>query len=101
VTNIEEVEFGLPLGLQLEIHLTNNHYPPVPLDMVPVCVEAIRAINDGDPYEWLDLPKGVSYQGNHLIEAISVAESFHLDGWLEEDAWLAYEGRLLTDREEV
>ena len=30
------------------IHLTGNHYPPVPPTMVEPCIEAIYAASDGD-----------------------------------------------------
>ena len=31
----------------VRVHLTTNHYPAVPIEMVPVCIDAIDAVNSG------------------------------------------------------
>ncbi len=37
---------NLDIETQIGIHLSSNHYPPVPKSMVQPCIEAIDAVND-------------------------------------------------------
>jgi hypothetical protein len=67
------------------MHLRGNHYPPVPLSMVPVCIEAINAFNEGDASVMVKLPEGVSWRGQLEAPAYSIIEAHHLDAWLEYD----------------
>lgn len=82
-------ESGLGLGLALSVHLSSNHYPPVPQDMVPVCIAAIEAGNEGEWDRLIDLPEGVEYKdGRTAVEASVLIESLHLDAFLDgEDEW--------------
>lgn len=64
-------------------HLTANHYPPVPTSMVPVCVEAIDACNEGDFDRLIDLPEGISWRHQSHAPAWAIAESHHLDSWID------------------
>lgn len=78
-------DFGLSLETQISIHLTSNHYPPVPTFMVPVCIEAIDACNEGDYDREIDLPEGVSFRGRTTAPAGAIVEQHHLGEWLAED----------------
>lgn len=74
---------GVVLGL--EYHLQHNHYPPVPLSMVPVCEQAIAEANDnGDPFMQIDLPEGITYKGETAAPVHALIEQHHLDPWLED-----------------
>lgn len=64
-------------------HLQGNHYPPVPLIMVPPCIEAIEACRDEDPDRMIDMPKGVSYRGSNQAPAWAIVEQHHLSAWCE------------------
>ena len=46
----------------MEIHLTGNHYPPIPRSMITPCLEAVEAGNEGDWDRIIDLPEGISYR---------------------------------------
>ena len=75
-------EYGLSMTQSLEIHLRYNHYPPVPISMVAVCISAIESYNanlNGD--ELIQLPEGVSWRGQTSAPAIAIIESHHLDEW--------------------
>lgn len=86
--NIEEV---------VRWHLTRNCYPPMPEVCVPMCVEAIRACkwqiggsinlsSDENERIMLKLPDGMFYKGDQtVVEAWTVIEAFHLEGFLMED----------------
>ena len=42
-------------------HLQGNHYPPVPLSMVPVCIQTLDFANDNLWDETVEMPEGISY----------------------------------------
>ena len=44
-------------------HLQNNHYPPIPLNMVDTCLRAIEYANEGDFNTIITLPEGTLYKG--------------------------------------
>ena len=75
----------LDIEQQLTIHLTSNHYPPVPAIMVPVCIEAIDAVNDLGLWDLeIPMPEGVSYKGRKTAPAHAIIEQHHLHAWLIE-----------------
>jgi hypothetical protein len=73
---------------QLAWHLRANHYPPVPVEMVQPCIEAIGITlqvqwgdaNFNDP---VDLPDGVTWRGQTTCPANALVDSFHLDAWVD------------------
>lgn len=73
---------ALPLEEALRYHLTVNHYPPVPTEMISVCVEAIEAMNDEDYNREIDLPAGTSHKGLTTAPACAIVEAHHLEAWL-------------------
>lgn len=75
-------DFGLSLQDAVRIHLTANHYPPLPTSLVPVCVNAIDLANDGFFDIEMVLPTGVSWRGNRTIPVGNVIEEFHLDAFV-------------------
>lgn len=77
-------DMGISLDNALAIHLQSNHYPPVPLSMVPVCLDAIDSYNatfSGD--ELIELPEGVSWKGKTSAPAWAIIEAHHLDAWCD------------------
>ena len=72
----------LSLEAMLAIHLQSNHYPPVPLAMVPVCIKAIDSYNANfNGSELIELPEGVSWRGAPSAPAWAIIESHHLSEW--------------------
>ena len=79
-------EYGLSLAQSPTIHLRHNHYPPVPMSMVAVCISAIETYNDnGNGDEVLALPEGVLWRGKTSAPAWAIIESHHLDEWCVSD----------------
>ena len=75
--------FDLETGI--ELHLTSNHYPPVAIEMVPVCIDAIDAVNsEGDWDKLITLPHGISWKGLTQAPASAIIEQHHLEFWLIE-----------------
>ena len=63
-------------------HLRCNCFPPVPMVMVDVALEAIDKIVHGDEHEDIDLPEGVTFRGGTKVMPWEAAEAFHLEGFL-------------------
>ena len=75
--------FGLEQGI--ELHLTSNHYPPIPVEMVPVCIDAIDAVNSESNWDKLiTLPHGITYKGSSQAPASAIIEQHHLEFWIIE-----------------
>ena len=77
----------LDLETQLRIHLTGNHYPPVPVSMVQPCIDALDAYYDEDYNKLIEMPEGVSYRGSNYAPASAIIEQHHLDAWLPESEY--------------
>ena len=76
---------GLSLEDSLAWHLRANHYPPVPLEMIAVCVEAIDLMNEGLPNSQIELPLGTRYRGDTTAPAWAIADAHHLGAWITEE----------------
>ena len=75
----------LALQHQIKIQLQNNHYPPVPTSMVFPCIDAITAVNEGDPGRLIELPEGVLWRNMTTAPASAIVEAHHLDPWVDYD----------------
>jgi hypothetical protein len=73
----------LDLSTAIEIHLTGNHYPPVPKSMVLPCIEAIEAYWDDETDRQIQMPEGVSYKGLDTAPAWAIVEQHHLQAWCD------------------
>ena len=74
------------------MHLRGNCYPPIPIEMADVCVEAIHACNDGDYYRMLTLPKIGDFQvrnrdGSIEVTAMQVVENTRIEGFINEEEY--------------
>jgi hypothetical protein len=76
---------GTDRSIAIEHHLQYNHYPPLPLSLVPVAEEAIDAVSDGDFQREIALPKGLNYRGAETTTAIDAVEAMHLDDFIDTD----------------
>lgn len=86
-TELAEMDLGLTMEDSIRIHLSANHYPPVPSSMVKPCIEAIQAWNeDEDLNRQIELPEGISWRGETYAPAHAIIEAHHLDAWLAH-AW--------------
>ena len=74
----------LDLETQLRIHLTSNHYPPVPVSMVQPCIDAIDAYYDEDYQRLIDLPAPITWRNKNTAPASFIIDGHHLHAWLPE-----------------
>ena len=82
---LDDMGIHLDMETQIGIHLSSNHYPPVPSSMVKPCIEAIDAVNDLGLWNAdIELPEGITWKGNTTAPAHAIIEAHHLDAWLIE-----------------
>lgn len=69
-------------------HLSGNHYPPVPLEMVQVCLDAIALANNGEYDAEVTLPEKTLWRGHGSAPVSAIVDGFHLDAFLDqEEVW--------------
>ena len=83
---LSDLGINLDIETQIGIHLSANHYPPVPKSMVAPCIEAIDAVNDAGLWHLeIPLPEGVLYKGNlTTAPAHAIIDQHHLEAWIIE-----------------
>ena len=86
VTAIGLADTTLDLETQLAYHLKGNHYPPVPIEMVKPCIEAIDAFYDEDFNRMIEMPMvgdfQITYKGMTHAPAHAIVEQHHLDWFI-------------------
>ena len=80
--DLADYDLGLDLSTAISIHLSANHYPPVPQSMVLPCIEAIEAYHNDEIDREIPMPEGVSYRGMNTAPAWAIVEQHHLEAWL-------------------
>jgi len=76
----EIAEFeNVNLEYMIGVHLQHNHYPPVSLDFVPTCIEAMELASSGDGECIIAMPNGKYISAYNIIEGLHL-ESFVRDG---------------------
>lgn len=83
-TALDLAASGVDLRVQLSYHLSANHYPPVPKEMVQVCLDAIDLANEGEWEARVSLPDGATYRGETTAPVWAVVEGHHLFAWIDE-----------------
>jgi hypothetical protein len=77
----------LDLETQILYHLTGNHYPPVPKEMVKPCIDAIDAYYDSDHDRMIDMPMvgdfQILYRGELQAPAWAIVEQHHLEFFID------------------
>ena len=82
---LEDLGIHLDIETQIGIHLSANHYPPVPKFMVKPCIEAIDAVNDLGLWDLeIPMPEGVTYKGLTTAPAHAIIDQHHLGAWIIE-----------------
>ena len=73
----------LDLSTAIGIHLSSNHYPPVPTSMVLPCIEALEAYWEDETDREIAMPEGITYKGFNTAPAWAVIEQHHLHAWCD------------------
>ena len=74
------------LDTALKWHLSSNHYPPLPLELLDSVKEAIENGNAGEWDAEITLPEGITYQERSSAPTWAAIQAWHLDAFLEPDA---------------
>ena len=86
ITAIGLADTTLDLETQLKYHLQGNHYPPVPVQMVQPCIEAIDAYYADDFNREIAMPKvndyQITYKGKTTAPAWAIVEQHHLEWFI-------------------
>jgi hypothetical protein len=86
-TSYEILDTDLTLEEQLGWHLRGNHYPPAPVEMIPVCRDVILWLAEGkDPNQHFALPSPSTWRGESSAPAWAIADGHHLYPWIEDDS---------------
>jgi hypothetical protein len=81
-TAYDLVESVVDIHQSMAIHLTSNHYPPVPVSMVQPCIDAVYACDEEEYDKLIELPEGVMWRGQSSAPAHAIVEGHHLQAWL-------------------
>lgn len=63
-------------------HFAANHYPPLPMSLVPVAMRIIKGKCKG---ERVRLPEGVTYRGSTTAPIGACIENWHLEFFMQND----------------
>ncbi len=81
-----EVDGGnVVLNSALHWHLTSNHYPPMPVELVSVAEEAIEKADEGEWEHEIEIPDGINFRGRYIVTVSEAVEVMHLDSFLSLD----------------
>jgi hypothetical protein len=70
----------------LHWHARSNHFPPLPITLIPIWKEVIAWVNDGnDVQQRFALPEGISWKGDNSAPAWAIVEGHHLESWIASD----------------
>lgn len=76
-----------PIEEKVRLHLATNCYPPVPSEMVSVCLLAVNLAREGKSEVEVELPLGAVYLGNKSsAPASAIIDNYHLDLFIGEEA---------------
>jgi hypothetical protein len=85
LTTLAIAESGVSIEMQIMWHLQGNHYPPVPVQMVKPCMEAIDAYWEEDLGREIEMPMvnefQILYKGSKTAPAYAIIDQHHLGEW--------------------
>lgn len=86
--NLEGMLESADFEQALRWHLSSNHFPPVPLEMLDPCRKAIELANAGeDVNTTIELPEGFGWKSMATAPVWAILEGYHLDGFLDIEDW--------------
>lgn len=82
---LEMGHFADNLDQALRWHLRSNHYPPLPMDLLPVAKKAIEIANEAIATEDEDLWQTLIYvpTADKKLSISRIIEGMHLDSFLD------------------
>ena len=71
------------LDTALSWHLSANHFPPLPPELLPVAKRAIAKASADQWDDELKLPAGIRYRDASSAPVYACVEAWHLDAFIE------------------
>jgi hypothetical protein len=81
-TDLASGDFVDSTDRQISIHFSSNCYPPIPQFMLPVAIEAIQAVNEGDFDREIALPDNVQFRNSITVKACEAVDALYLNAWV-------------------
>lgn len=70
----------LELEAALTYHFRSNHFPPLPLSIIPIAIQIIKGKVSLD--DEVKLPKGITYRGSETAPVYKCIKAWHLQNFL-------------------
>lgn len=74
----EELATITNLEIALTLHFRNNHYPPLPLSLIPVAVKIIK----GEVSDEVELPTGITWKERPYAPVSECIDAWHLEHFI-------------------
>ncbi len=80
--DLADAEISLEMGITYQ--LRNNHYPPVPTEMIDVCVRAVELCRQGITKCDITIKSPFKHrQYGWFVPAWVFVDAYHLEPWVE------------------
>jgi hypothetical protein len=72
------------ISLEAAIHwqLTSNHYPPLPVSLIPAAMRALKAARKEQWHRKVLMPKEIKFRGLRLAPVGDLIEALHLEDFI-------------------
>lgn len=68
------------LEAALIFHFRGNHYPPLPLSLIPLALKIVK--EEVGPDDEVELPQGVTYRGSKTAPVYECINAWHLQEFI-------------------
>ena len=78
-------EGNVSIEAALHWHLTSNHYPPLPVTLIPAAMRAIKVARKEQWHRKILMPKNLLFRGKRLAPVGDLIEALHLEDFINAD----------------
>ncbi len=79
---------NIRLEQALSWHLSGNHYPPLPGELIPVAKAAIEKANEGEWDFEIPMPDNIDFRDQRTVSVALAVETMHLDAFIQGDEYV-------------
>ena len=80
-------EGNVGLNTALHWHLTSNHYPPLPTELISVAEKAIDLANEDDWDAEIEMPEGIQFRNSDTATVQQIVASMHLEEFIDPEVF--------------
>ena len=82
-TGAQGMREAADLDVAIEWHMTANHFPGYPRELIPVAIKAVEEARDENWDERIPLPEGMLFRGRqNWITVEQAYNEFHLEAFV-------------------